>query len=494
MSDSGPTDSDVKGFRENYPALSFELKSQKDLQAQYVEVGIPEAQDVKKKTCLVFSKTQVLAEVLAATAGLTNLRFLDPDAAVALGDSVCILVAGLKDYSYEWFLCDFSEEQFDTFIGSTRNEAFYDWLERFQVMPQMMKSFLTISSGQSYRSDLYRYLIQGSFLAGFRSNVAAELVPSPESTLALSDREVRAQQLASTSATLLASRVGTRNDLARALVSNLLPPANTGYVVITGSAGNRGMLDKNWRELLDWAQLEYYIIHGTMLSPLREWPQPREGKDTVFRASATDKIASVKPKKLPYCPVRHEPLGYLRVAEDSSLPAFKYLSHYHALEYFFDDVVYADLHSEIQRILSSPRFESNREKYARALTDLVERFRFPLGDDKDKLKLTLRKFIPFSILQDDTPKPVLETLKKKVQFDGGLKLDSVNLEDEDKFFGDLAARVYTMRNAIVHSKHAESDARGSYDSGRKDTELLKQESAMLKHFVLEVMFRSGSVS
>jgi len=82
MSDSGPTDTDMKEFREKYPVLTFEVKSETELQAQFIEVGIPEAPDSKKKTYLAFSMTQVLRAGLTATEGFKGIRFLDSAAAV----------------------------------------------------------------------------------------------------------------------------------------------------------------------------------------------------------------------------------------------------------------------------------------------------------------------------------------------------------------------------------------------------------------------------
>jgi len=82
MSDSGPTDTDMKEFREKYPALTFDLRSENELQAQYIEVGIPEAPDSKKKTYLAFTMTQVLRAELTATEGFKGVRFLDSAAAV----------------------------------------------------------------------------------------------------------------------------------------------------------------------------------------------------------------------------------------------------------------------------------------------------------------------------------------------------------------------------------------------------------------------------
>jgi hypothetical protein len=82
MSDSGPTDTDVKEFREKYPALTFELESERELRAQYIEAGIPEASDSKNKTSLSFTMTQVLLPKLTVTEGFKSVRFHDSAAAV----------------------------------------------------------------------------------------------------------------------------------------------------------------------------------------------------------------------------------------------------------------------------------------------------------------------------------------------------------------------------------------------------------------------------
>ena len=88
------------------------------------------------------------------------------------------------------------------------------------------------------------------------------------------------------------------------------------------------------------------------------------------------------------------------------------------------------------------------------------------------------------------PIDINKTLKSRVTFQGGLKLNRVKTSERDQFFGNLALRVYTLRNAIVHSKKDIDRTKGRVSLKETDLHSVHKEAMIVRYFALEVVSRA----
>lgn len=117
---------------------------------------------------------------------------------------------------------------------------------------------------------------------------------------------------------------------------------------------------------------------------------------------------------------------------------FKYLTYYHILEHNFDICLREDIIKFIDTEMNTPTFVEN-------LIKKISKYK----DEKKKLELVLKKFLTVQDFKEN-----FIDLGKEVPIaksSNGILLDSFLIESKN-FFQQLSNRIYTLRNAIVHSK------------------------------------------
>ena len=186
-----------------------------------------------------------------------------------------------------------------------------------------------------------------------------------------------------------------------------------------------------------------------------------------------------------------ETLQYIAVAENSSTPSFCFLSFYHILESYFDDAQYHTLKQQIGKILWSPDIGKQSEKYASKIVEMLISHKPAYETDQDRLQKLLESYLPITLIPDIIPKEIQSLLKKRVKFEGGLVLDPVNFKDSTRFFGDLARRVYLLRNAIVHSKRLVDERKGRIVHTPGDYERISRENELIRYLAMEILSRAG---
>lgn len=169
------------------------------------------------------------------------------------------------------------------------------------------------------------------------------------------------------------------------------------------------------------------------------------------------RLQEIEPPKRRYV----EDLVYyyqLALATDSA--ALKYLSFYHILEFFFEEVYREELLASIRNHLTQPGFSPARPKDLQDIVSLVEKHLKRRGqevnyNEQDALMYTLHRYVDrdqvvAQLYEFDSTLPDYYA-QNVVAFSGG---PPVQLEEPDleKVYRALAARIYRTRNAIVHSK------------------------------------------
>lgn len=215
----------------------------------------------------------------------------------------------------------------------------------------------------------------------------------------------------------------------------------------------------------------------------------RLGRLTRLRRASPDEL---EPPKRTYIP---DLIHHYQLAIASENPALEFLSYYHVMEHFFEDIFRDALIEDIRRLITQPDFSYRRNKDIVRLIKKVSDKQKSDGDDvrfseQDALELTLTKFVePRSLLSeireyDDSL--VAYYRKEKVEFCDG---DLVNLEltDSRQIIKSLTKRIYKTRNALVHSKDG---AKGKYVPFKDDKLLIRE--VPLMRFIAEIIIVESS--
>lgn len=162
------------------------------------------------------------------------------------------------------------------------------------------------------------------------------------------------------------------------------------------------------------------------------------------------------------------------------IPFAQYLAFYHVAEYFFQSIAEDDAFTKIEEFITHPSFSPHKKEDIRRFYSTVKRIMHTqkesdLWDEKTGFLLCLKRYIP----DLDVLKTTINTIDSsaldyykttEVSFtDAGCK---VNFDaNSDNIYANIHNRVYSIRNAIVHSKEGE---RLKYEPFKHDRELAKE--------------------
>ncbi len=184
------------------------------------------------------------------------------------------------------------------------------------------------------------------------------------------------------------------------------------------------------------------------------------------------------PKKI----YNQELISYYNEAISSSILSHKYLSFYHILEYFYENIFMEDQISKAKEILTDVGFSYKRNK---DIAKLIKNIQSKAIDkdvainEKTALSLLIQKHIKQEQLKERLieryEQDFLEELKHKVEFSDGNIIIFSN-EDEKQYIDSLTSRIYKTRNAIVHSKESftEGKKNNKYQPIKDDKELFTE--------------------
>ncbi len=162
----------------------------------------------------------------------------------------------------------------------------------------------------------------------------------------------------------------------------------------------------------------------------------------------------------------------------------QFISYYHIMEYFYDDVYNEALISSVKEILQHPGFSSRKPKDISKIIDLVQkktrvaREEFQ-GSELEALELTIKAFTTIeelrSALSEFDPTLINYYKTHEVSFSNG---DTIDLNDllNEKLPKKIAARIYKTRNSLVHSKsnNTRVKERGIYHPFTDENELTNE--------------------
>ncbi len=198
-------------------------------------------------------------------------------------------------------------------------------------------------------------------------------------------------------------------------------------------------------------------------------------------------------------PYRHynpELVKYYHQAVAINIPFAQYLAFYHVAEFFFQSISEKDTFCEIENYITRPSFSPHRESDIRGFYNMIrkkmrEQREDGVWNEKTGLLLCMKKYIPdLSILKDSilsiNPNALFYYKTSLVEFTDDSKLIDFN-DTSETIYQNIRDRVYSVRNAIVHSKDGE---KLRYEPFKHDNQLTK-EIPLIRSIAEEIIMNSA---
>lgn len=158
-------------------------------------------------------------------------------------------------------------------------------------------------------------------------------------------------------------------------------------------------------------------------------------------------------------------VDYYKLALASTDPYIKYISFYHIMEYFYDEVFKKKLVTDLRDRITHPDFVyKDDEKIYEIALFVKNRMRMDdksgLGDERESLKYVLSEYVPIDALK--TRISAIDA--NAVQYYQTTKVAFCNAPaipwiDTQGIYTQLAKRIYFTRNSLVHSKSGKNQDR-----------------------------------
>lgn len=174
----------------------------------------------------------------------------------------------------------------------------------------------------------------------------------------------------------------------------------------------------------------------------------------------------------------------------------QYLAFYHVAEFFFQSISEDEAFQVISSFITRPSFSPYRHEDVSNFYNVIKKKMRDQRDDgvwneRNGLLLCLKRYVPdLSVLKasidriDNTAIEYYRTTPVAFTDDG----KTINFDEEqDKVYSAIRERIYSTRNAIVHSKHGE---RLRYEPFKHDKQLSK-EIPLIRAVAEEIIINSA---
>lgn len=171
-------------------------------------------------------------------------------------------------------------------------------------------------------------------------------------------------------------------------------------------------------------------------------------------------------------------IDYYRLALSSRDSYIRFLSFYHVIEYFYDEVFKRKIISDLREKLTHPDFSYKNDKKVYEIAQFTKH-RMKMneelgsGNELQSLIYVLQEFVnveklKFNLIQMN--KDIITYYQdKRVSF---CKAPAVQWNDSQGVYTNIAKRIYFVRNALVHSKSGKKEER--YKPYKDEKELLRE--------------------
>ena len=171
-------------------------------------------------------------------------------------------------------------------------------------------------------------------------------------------------------------------------------------------------------------------------------------------------------------------VDYYKLALSSNDAYIKYISFYHVMEYFYDEVFKKKMINDLRDKITNPGFSyKNDDKIYEMAIFIKNRLRMNdesgQGNELESLKFVLNEYIIIDELKDRIssidPNAFLYYETNKVAF---CNAPIISWKDLQGVYTQMAKRIYFTRNSLVHSKSGKNQER--YRPYKDESELQKE--------------------
>lgn len=198
----------------------------------------------------------------------------------------------------------------------------------------------------------------------------------------------------------------------------------------------------------------------------------------------------------PYKQYNQSLVKYYYQGLSSDIPFAQYLAFYHVAEFFFQTVAEDDAFKEIEEFITHPSFSPRKKDDIRKFYNKVRQImrtqkENDVWDEKVGFILCLKKYIPdLEVLKDaiNAIDPFALEYYKTTEVPFSDTGCTVNFDvTYENIYANVRNRVYSVRNAIVHSKEGE---RLKYEPFRHDKDLTR-EIPLIRAIAEEIIIKSS---
>ncbi|MBR3970547.1 MAG: hypothetical protein IKJ87_05660 [Ruminococcus sp.] len=191
-------------------------------------------------------------------------------------------------------------------------------------------------------------------------------------------------------------------------------------------------------------------------------------------------------------------LEYYTMGMESIDPFTMYISFYHVIEYYFDEVFKKHLTNEIKNKITSPDFSYKNENKLYDLAKYIKKHmnsdaESGKGNEFESLKYVLMEYVTIEDLKNKINDYKLVDTdyyeNTKVPF-ATSKNTKISWSDTTGVVTNIATRIYETRNSLVHSKS--DHAANQYKPYENKSELIK-EIPLIKSVAELVIIKSSKV-
>lgn len=199
---------------------------------------------------------------------------------------------------------------------------------------------------------------------------------------------------------------------------------------------------------------------------------------------------------IPHREYINDVVDYYRLAFSSTDPYIKFISFYHVMEYFYDEVFKQKIVEDLMSKLTHPDFSyKNEDKVYEIARFVKNRMRMNdesgQGDELESLKYVLKEYVNIEQLKDKIKQIDIESISyyqnNKVTF---CKAPTISWNDEDGVYTQIAKRIYFTRNALIHSKSGKNRERYK---PYKDEKSLQKEIPLVRVVAEMIIINSSKI-
>lgn len=189
-------------------------------------------------------------------------------------------------------------------------------------------------------------------------------------------------------------------------------------------------------------------------------------------------------------------VDYYKMALSTPDPYIRFISFYHVMEYFYDEVFRKKLIADIRERITNPGFSyKNDDKIYEVALFVKHRLKMNdesgQGNELESLKFVLNEFVPIDELKNRIseiePTAVNYYQSNKVTF---CNAPAIPWTDAPGVYTQIARRIYYVRNSLIHSKSGKNQDRYK---PYKDESKLQKEIPLAQTIAELIIINSSSI-